>query len=92
MIISLFVIVFDKQVSLIDQLMMSGWKTYLKIGRLASLWQWLCKIGRSVLNPLYQCIMPLKRWGKHLLELGGNNALIVNNDADVKMVRVIRWF
>ena len=26
------------------------------------------------------------RWGKHLLELGGNNALIVNNDADVKMV------
>ena len=27
------------------------------------------------------------RWGKHLLELGGNNALIVNNDADVKMVR-----
>ena len=36
--------------------------------------------------------MPLKRWGKHLLELGGNNALIVNNDADVKMVRLIRWF
>ena len=26
------------------------------------------------------------RWGKSLLELGGNNALIVNNDADVKMV------
>jgi len=26
------------------------------------------------------------RWGKHLLELGGNNALIVNDDADVRMV------
>ena len=29
------------------------------------------------------------RWGKSLLGLGGNNALIVNNDADVKMVS--RW-
>ena len=84
-IISLFVIVFDKQVSFTR-------KINLNFGRLASLWQWLFKIGRSVLNPLYQCIMPLKRWGKHLLELGGNNALIVNNDADVKMVRLIRWF
>ena len=92
MVSGLFDIVFIMLVSFIDQLMMSSWKTYLKIGRLASLWQWLCKIGRSVLNPLYQCIMPLKRWGKHLLELGGNNALIVNNDADVKMVRLIRWF
>jgi len=26
------------------------------------------------------------RFGKHLLELGGNNALIVNNDADLDMV------
>ena len=31
-----------------------------------------------------------QRWGKHLLELGGNNALIVNNDADVKMVRLLQ--
>jgi len=27
-----------------------------------------------------------ERFGKHLLELGGNNALIVNNDADLDMV------
>ncbi|KAK2156045.1 hypothetical protein LSH36_223g03008 [Paralvinella palmiformis] len=27
-----------------------------------------------------------KRFGKHLLELGGNNAIIVNEDADVDMV------
>ncbi len=26
------------------------------------------------------------RFGKHLLELGGNNALIVNEDADLEMV------
>jgi hypothetical protein len=28
----------------------------------------------------------LIRFGKHLLELGGNNALIVNEDADLEMV------
>lgn len=27
-----------------------------------------------------------KRFGRHLLELGGNNALIVADDADVDMV------
>lgn len=27
-----------------------------------------------------------KRFGKHLLELGGNNAIVVNNDADIDMV------
>lgn len=27
-----------------------------------------------------------KRFGKHLLELGGNNALIVADDADLNMV------
>lgn len=27
-----------------------------------------------------------KRFGKHLLELGGNNAIIVNEDADLDMV------
>lgn len=27
-----------------------------------------------------------KRFGKHLLELGGNNAIIVNEDADLEMV------
>lgn len=27
-----------------------------------------------------------KRFGKHLLELGGNNAIIVNDDADLDMV------
>ena len=27
-----------------------------------------------------------ERFGKHLLELGGNNALIVNEDADLEMV------
>jgi aldehyde dehydrogenase family 7 protein A1 len=28
----------------------------------------------------------MDRFGKHLLELGGNNALIVNEDADLEMV------
>lgn len=27
-----------------------------------------------------------KRFGKHLLELGGNNALVVADDADLNMV------
>lgn len=27
-----------------------------------------------------------KRFGKYILELGGNNAIIVNEDADLKMV------
>merc|ERR1719495_309121 len=38
------------------------------------------EVGKSVAMAVQD------RWGKHLLELGGNNALIVNNDADVKMV------
>jgi len=38
------------------------------------------QVGKSVAMAVQD------RWGKHLLELGGNNALIVNNDADVKMV------
>jgi acyl-CoA reductase-like NAD-dependent aldehyde dehydrogenase len=38
------------------------------------------QVGKSVAMTVQD------RWGKHLLELGGNNALIVNNDADVKMV------
>ena len=43
----------------------------------------LCQVGKSVAMAVQD------RWGKSLLELGGNNALIVNNDADVKMVS--RW-
>ena len=31
-------------------------------------------------------VMGVPRFGKSLLELGGNNALIVNEDADVEMV------
>jgi aldehyde dehydrogenase family 7 member A1 len=31
-------------------------------------------------------VKALIRFGKHLLELGGNNALIVNEDADLEMV------
>ena len=27
-----------------------------------------------------------ERFGKHLLELGGNNAILVNEDADIDMV------
>ena len=47
--------------------------------------------ARQVLRKIFKLLynLPIHRWGKHLLELGGNNALIVNNDADVKMVRMI---
>ncbi|XP_064618612.1 alpha-aminoadipic semialdehyde dehydrogenase-like [Lineus longissimus] len=31
-------------------------------------------------------LMVQERFGKHLLELGGNNAIIVNDDADINMV------
>lgn len=27
-----------------------------------------------------------QRFGKHILELGGNNAIVVNEDADLEMV------
>ncbi len=27
-----------------------------------------------------------QRFGKHILELGGNNAIVVNEDADIEMV------
>merc|ERR1719489_699804 len=37
-------------------------------------------VGRDVAVTVQQ------RFGKHLLELGGNNALIVNDDADIDMV------
>ena len=37
-------------------------------------------VGREVACTVQQ------RFGKHLLELGGNNALIVNEDADIDMV------
>ena len=38
------------------------------------------EVGRQVACTVQQ------RFGKHLLELGGNNALIVNDDADLDMV------
>jgi len=38
------------------------------------------QVGKSV------ALAVQARWGKHLLELGGNNALIVNEDADLDMV------
>lgn len=38
------------------------------------------QVGKSV------ALTVQARWGKHLLELGGNNALIVNEDADLDMV------
>ena len=37
-------------------------------------------VGREV------AVTVQKRFGRHLLELGGNNAMIVNDDADVAMV------
>jgi len=38
------------------------------------------KVGKSV------ALAVQERWGKSLLELGGNNAMLVNSDADVNMV------
>lgn len=39
-----------------------------------------CQIGQQV------GVEVQKRFGRHLLELGGNNALIINEDADLNMV------
>jgi len=39
-----------------------------------------CAIGNKV------AVNVTKRFGRHLLELGGNNAIIVNDDADLEMV------
>jgi aldehyde dehydrogenase family 7 protein A1 len=39
-----------------------------------------CAVGNKV------AVAVTERFGKHLLELGGNNAIIVNEDADVDMV------
>lgn len=39
-----------------------------------------CKVGKQV------ALTVQERWGKSLLELGGNNAIIVNNDANLDMV------
>lgn len=39
-----------------------------------------CKVGQEV------AIAVQKRWGKSLLELGGNNAILVNHDANLDMV------
>lgn len=39
-----------------------------------------CTVGNKV------AVKVTERFGRHLLELGGNNAIIVNDDADVEMV------
>merc|ERR1712106_850873 len=44
------------------------------------------QVGKSVAMAVQE------RWGKHLLELGGNNALIVNDDADLEMVATAAVF
>ena len=38
------------------------------------------QVGRQV------AVTVTERFGKHLLELGGNNAAIVDKDADIEMV------
>ena len=39
-----------------------------------------CRVGQEV------ALAVQRRWGKSLLELGGNNAILVNHDADLDMV------